>query len=163
MGKIPSTQNNATITNNEPPEVVETIMKFSTEKNLTEDSKSTTKGKNKEKKTELDVFYNDAEKMTNNDYDRRIGYGFEIVFSNSCYTTPVSFEFAPEKNSQYLNVFESHKKIFIAIKIADASTKVISNDGTVINYPSDSPEGQEYVKQFQTINRLQLQRKVFVP
>ena len=66
--------------------------------------------------------------MTNNDYDRRIEHRSEIVFSNNRYTTPVSFEFAPEKNSQYLNAFASHKKVFIAMKIADTSTKIISND-----------------------------------
>ena len=48
------------------------------------------------------------------------------------------------------------------MKIADASTKIISNDGTVFDSTSDFPEGQEYVKHFPTINRLQLRRTVFV-
>ena len=162
MGKSSPTQNNTTVTNNEPPDVAESIMESSTEKNPAEDPKSTTKGQNKGKTAEFEVSYNDSEKMTNNDYDRRIEHGSEIVFSNNRYTTPVSFEFAPEKNSQFLNVFASHKKVFIAIKIADASTKIISNDGTVFDSSSDFPEGQEYVKHFPTINRLQLRRKVFV-
>ena len=81
--------------------------------------------RSKGKTKEFEVSYHDAEKMTNNDYDRRIEHGSEIVFSNNQYTTPVSFEFSPEKNSQYLNVFASHKKVFIAMKIADASTKLI--------------------------------------
>ena len=98
MGKSSQTQNNTTVTNNEPPDVAEGIMESSTEKNPTEDPKSTTKDQHKGKKAEFEVLYNDAEKMTNNHYDRRIEHGSEIVFSNNRYTTPVSFEFAPEKD-----------------------------------------------------------------
>ena len=65
-------------------------MESSTEENTAEDPKSTTKGKNKGQKTEFEVSYNDAEKMTNNEYDRRIEHGYEIVFSNNRYTTPAS-------------------------------------------------------------------------
>ena len=50
MGKSSPTQNNTTVTNNEPPDVAETIMESSTEKNLAEDPKSTTKGQNKGKR-----------------------------------------------------------------------------------------------------------------
>ena len=159
IGNNSPTQNNTTVTNNEAPYVAESIMESFTENNPAEDPKSTTKVQNKGKKTEFEDSYNDAEKMTNNDYDRRIEHGSEIVFSNNRYTTPVSFEFASEKNSQYLNVFASHKKVFVAMKIADTSTKIISNDGTVFDSSSDFPEGQEH---FPTINRLQLRRTVFV-
>ena len=100
MGKSSPTQNNTTVTDNEPLDVAETIVESSTEENSAEDPKSTKKGQNKDKKTEFEVFYNDSEKMTNNDYDRRIGHGSEIVLRNNRYTHPVSFEFAPEKNSQ---------------------------------------------------------------
>ena len=48
------------------------------------------------------------------------------------------------------------------MKITDASTKLISNDGTVFDSPSDFSEGQEYVKRFPKINKLQQLRKVFV-
>ena len=48
------------------------------------------------------------------------------------------------------------------MKIADASTRLISNDGTVFDSPSDFPEGQKYVKRFPKINKLQKLRKVFV-
>ena len=40
--------------------------------------------------------------MTNNDYDKQIEHGSEIVFSNNRYTTPVSFKFSPKK----INLFE---------------------------------------------------------
>ena len=68
-------------------------------------------------------------------------HGSEIVFSNNRYTTPVSFEFAPDKNSTYLNIFASLKKVFIVMKIADTSTKLIANDGTVLESPSAFNEG----------------------
>ena len=63
MGKSSPTQNNTTVTNNEPPDEVETIMESSTEETSAEDPKSTTKGQNKGKKAEFEVSYNDAEKM----------------------------------------------------------------------------------------------------
>ena len=47
------------------------------------------------------------------------------------------------------------------MKIADASTKIITNDDTVFESPSDFPENPEYVKHFPAINKIQLQRKVF--
>ena len=93
--------------------------------------------------------------MTNNDYDRCIEHGSEIIFSNNRYKTLVSFEFSLEKNSKYLNVFERHKKIFIEAKIADASTNIITNEGKVFESPSDFPEGTEYVKHFPAINKHQ--------
>ena len=48
------------------------------------------------------------------------------------------------------------------MKIADASTKILSNDGAVFDSPSHFLEEQEYVKHFPTINKVQLQRKVCV-
>ena len=97
MGKSSPIQNNTTIINNEPLDVVEIIMESSTEENPAKDSKPATQDQNKGKTTEFEVSYNDADKMRKNDYDRRIKYGSEIVFSNNRYTTPASFEFAPEK------------------------------------------------------------------
>ena len=61
-----------------------------------------------------------------------------------------------------MNVFESHKKVFIAMKIADASTKIITNEGKVFDSPSDVLERTEYAKHFPAINRLQSQRNVFI-
>ena len=63
MGGKSPIQNNTTTTNNEPPDVAETIMESSTEKNPAENPKSTTKGQNKGKRAEFEVSYNDAEKM----------------------------------------------------------------------------------------------------
>ena len=50
----------------------------------------------------------------------------------------------------------------MATKIADASTKVIKNDGTIFESLSEFSEGPEYVKHFPAIKKIQLQRKVFV-
>ena len=99
--------------------------------------------------------------MTNNDYDRIIEHGSKIVFSNNRYTTSVSFEFTPEKKSPYLNVFASHEKVFVAMKIADTSTKIITNNGTIFEPPSEFPDVPAYVKHSLAMNKIQLQRKVF--
>ena len=64
-------------------------MESSNEENSTKDHKPTT--------ADFEGSYNNAEKMTNIDYDRRIEHGSEIVFSNNQYITPVSFEFSSEK------------------------------------------------------------------
>ena len=87
-------------------------MESSNEENPAKDPKPTTQDQNKGKRTKFEVSYNNSEKITNNDYDKRIEYGPKIVFSNNRYTTPMSFEFAPEKKSPYLNIFASHKKLF---------------------------------------------------
>ena len=98
MGKSSPTQNNTTVINNDPSDGVEIIMESSIEENPAKDLKSISQGQNKGKTKEFEASYNDAEKMTNNDYDRRIKHESEIVFSKHRYTTPVSFEFSPDEN-----------------------------------------------------------------
>ena len=83
-------------------------MESSNGENPTKDPKPKTQDQSKGKTTDFEVSYKSAEKMTNHDYGRRIKHGSEIVFSKNRYSTPVSFEFSPEKNSPYPNVFASH-------------------------------------------------------
>ena len=40
----------------------------------------------------------------------------KIVFKNNMYITPVTFEFYSVKKTNQINVFESHKKVFAAMK-----------------------------------------------
>ena len=49
------TQNNTTIINNEPPDVVETIMESSTEENPAKEPNPTTQNQNKGKKIKFEV------------------------------------------------------------------------------------------------------------
>ena len=99
MEKRSPTPNITTIIINEPTDVAETIMEHSKEENSAKYPKSTTQDQNKDKTVEVEVSYNDAEKMSNNNYYRRIEHGSEIGFSNYHYTTPVSFEITLEKKS----------------------------------------------------------------
>ena len=162
MEKNSPTPNNPTIINKESVDVAEIPIKLINEENLVNDSKLSPDGKNERKIAEFKVSYNDAEKMNKNYYDRKIEHGSERVFSNNRYTTPVTFKFFPEKNSPYLNIFSSHKKVFIAMKIADASTKLITNDGSVFDSPAELLEGSDYVTHFPATNKIQFQRKVFI-
>ena len=41
---------------------------------------------------------------------RKIEYGKEIMLKNDKYTAPITFEFTPERKTNQINVFESHKK-----------------------------------------------------
>ena len=101
---------------------------------------------------------------TNSKHDdaikKTIEHGAEIVFKNDRYTTPVTFEFYPAKRTNQINVFESHKKVFAAMKMMDNTTKIITKKGTVFDHPDYFPEEQAYLKQFALINEVQRQ-KVF--
>lgn len=44
------------------------------------------------------------------------------VFKYDRFTTPVTFEFVPNIDSNNLNVYENHKKVFAAIKNVDSTT-----------------------------------------
>ena len=88
MEKRSQTPNITTIIINEPTDVAETIMEHSKEENSAKYPKSTTQDQNKDKIVEVEVSYNDAEKLSNNNYYRRIEHGSEIGFSNYHYTTP---------------------------------------------------------------------------
>ena len=57
---------------------------------------------------------------------RKIEYGVEILFKNDRYTTPVTFEFYLAKKTNHINVFESHKKVFAAMKMTDNTTNIIT-------------------------------------
>ena len=65
----------------------------------------------------------------NNNYadaiKRTIEHGAEIVFKNNTYTTLVTIEFYPTKITNQINVFESHKKVFAAMKMMNNTTKII--------------------------------------
>ena len=93
---------------------------------------------------------------------RTIEHGAEIVFKNDRYITPVTFEFYPAKKTNQINVFESHKKVFAAMKMMDNTTKIITKKGKAFDHPDSFPEGQAYLEQFPSINEVQRQRKIFV-
>ena len=72
-------------------------MKSMNEENPANDLKSTTQGQKENTTAKFQVSYNDAEKMINNDYDRRIEHRSEIVFRNNFYTTPSLLNLLPRK------------------------------------------------------------------
>ena len=92
--------------------------------------------------------------MTCNDFDRQIKHGSEIVFSINKYTTPVTFAFNPEKKSTTLNVFESHKRVFITIKIVDDTKEPLINEGNVFNSLSKFPDELYYVNRLPAANKI---------
>ena len=93
---------------------------------------------------------------------RKIEHGAEIVFKNDRYITPVIFEFYPAKRTNQINVFESQKKVFTAMKMMDNTTNIITKKGKAFHHPDSFPEGQEYLEQFPSINEVQRQRNVFI-
>ena len=50
----------------------------------------------------------------------------EIVLKNVRYTIPVTFEFYLAKKTNQINIFESHKKVFAAMKTMDNTTNIIT-------------------------------------
>ena len=93
---------------------------------------------------------------------RKIEHGIEILFKNDTYTTPVTFEFALEKKSNQINVFESHRKIFTAMKMIDNTTKIITKQRKIFEHSDSFLEGQDYLEHFPFHNKVQKQRKIFV-
>ena len=57
--------------------------------------------------------------------DKRIDHGTTITFKKSKYTTLITFEFAPVKGSNQINVLDKHRQIFVEMKKIDANTKMI--------------------------------------
>ena len=63
----------------------------------------------------------------------------EIVFKNYKYFNPVIFEFAVNRYSNKINVFERHKKIFEAMKLVDNSTIIITTSGKRFEHQKTIP------------------------
>ena len=91
-------------------------------------SNSTTAEKyKKERKNEkISINLHSTDNKNDDAIKRTIEHGAEIVFKNDRYTTPVTFEFYPAKRTNQINVFESHKKVFAAMKMMDNTTKIIT-------------------------------------
>ena len=120
------------------------------------------KNKKERKNENISINLHSTDNKNDDAITRTIEHGAEIVFKNDRYTTPVTFEFYPAKRTNQINVFESHKKVFAAMKMMDNTTKIITKKGTVFDHPDSFPEGQAYLEHFPSINEVQRQRKVFV-
>ena len=64
--------------------------------------------------------------------------GTEIELKNNKYLTPVIFEFVIRRSSNRINIYERHKKLFVATKLVDNTTAIISNSGKNINIQKKS-------------------------
>ena len=82
-----------------------------------------------------------------------------MVFKNDWVTTSVTFAFAPGKDSNNLNVCESHKSVFTTMKFIDTTTKIITNSGKTIENSNEFPESKTTSRNFEMTKKLQQQRK----
>ena len=63
------------------------------------------------------------------------------MFKNFKFTTPITFEFTPDKESNQVNMFEKYKTIFIEMKNIDPNIEVITNTGTYFKHKKKLPSG----------------------
>ena len=85
---------------------------------------------------------------------RNVKYGLEIVFKIDRYTTPITFEFAPERKTYQINVFESHNKVFTAMKMMHNTTKIIANKEKFFEYLDSFSEEQLYLEHLPSHNEV---------
>ena len=57
---------------------------------------------------------------------RDVQYEAEIVFKNDKYIIPVTFELSPERKTNQIIVFESHRKVFTATKMIDNINMILT-------------------------------------
>ena len=67
--------------------------------------------------------------------DKRIDHR-TTMFKNFKFTTPITFEFTPDKESNQVNMFEKYKTIFIDMKNIDPNIEVI----TILEHISNTKE-----------------------
>ena len=102
MKKISLILHNITIINRDPLDTEVINMEPIAEENNPNDPIMMTDNQNESKKDDFEVTYNDFVKLNaHNNFDRRIEHGSEIDFSINRYTTRVTFEFSPDKNSTF--------------------------------------------------------------
>ena len=112
------------------------------------DHNPTTAEKNKkERKNEkISINLHSTDNKHDDAIKRTIKHGAEIVFKNNRHTTPVTYEFYPAKRTNQINIFESHKKVFAAMKMMDITTKIITKKKQIFDHPDSFPEGQAYLE-----------------
>ena len=78
--------------------------------------------------------------------DRKIKHATEIKFVKDRYTTPMIVELScPLKSgSNIINIASIHCKIFAATRLLDSSPKTTAQDGRIIEYLKDFPNGNDY-------------------
>ena len=97
--------------------------------NIPEEPTPTTAEKHeKERKSEKSFvnLHSSNTTKTKNSIMRTVEHGAKIVFKNNRYIILVTFEFYSTKKTNQINVFESHKKVFAAIKMMNNTTNIIT-------------------------------------
>ena len=84
------------------------------------------KNKKERKNEKISINLHSTDNKNDDAIKRTIEHGAEIVFKSDRCTTLVTFEFYPAKRTDQINVFESHKKVFAAMKMMDNTTKIIT-------------------------------------
>ena len=97
--------------------------------NIPEEPTPTTAEKHKKERKSEKSFVNlhsSNTTKTKNSIMRTVEHGAKIVFKNNRYIILVTFEFYSTKKTNQINVFESHKKVFAAIKMMNNTTNIIT-------------------------------------
>ena len=73
---------------------------------------------------------------------RDVQYEAEIVFKNDKYIIPVTFELSPERKTNQIIVFESHRKVFTATKMIDNINMILTEKKSFLSTLSPLPRDE---------------------
>ena len=80
--------------------------------------------------------------------ERLLNNVISIKFERDRYTTPITIEFCQQQDKESINPAKLNRDLFAEILLIDATTKIISNNGTIFAHPKELPLRKEYVSAF---------------
>ena len=85
-------------------------------------------------------------------HNRDVAHAGALKYEKNRYVTPINVEFGSTESDSTVNIAWKHRKLFAAIKLFDPSSKIITDDDTVIHHPKEFLIGTDYATQFTIIN-----------
>ena len=71
-----------------------------------------------------------------------------IKFERDRYTTPITIEFRQQQDKKSIDPAKLHSDLFAEMMLINATTKMISNNGTIFTHPKELPLGNKYARSF---------------
>ena len=89
----------------------------------------------------VEMLNSDNSNVTPNQHyhNRDVAHAAEVKYEKNRYITPINVEFGSTESDSTVNIASKYRKLFTAIKVLDPSTKIITDDDTVIHHPKEFP------------------------
>ena len=91
---------------------------------------------------------------TSNQYYHRhdVAHATEVKYENNRYTTLLNVEFGSTESDSTVNITSKYRKLFTIITNLDPSSKIITDDDTIIHHPKEFPMEADYATNLTIIN-----------